>query len=339
MSFDSNKIYILDSGQGSFLESKGVNITENNLWGSGPFIKPGFFSDENHPDRLAILSMYDEFCKYANFISIPTYQMSLSVYLEVTKKEKSLESVNEYKALIDQITEFTYENTKKQHPEKEIFLVGSVGCFGASIAKEFSGDYPPETIKPQSLKEYFKDQLEVYNSKENKADIIGFETIPNFDELKFLLELDEETVSKPYYVSLSCKDDCELELRDGTKLEDVAKYIKEAHDQGKVNKNIKFIGVNCCSFYSSLPNISELNKHLNDDRLRYKFVVYPNSGEVFNVVDKTWSEPSNIKYSSTHNWKSTIKKYVENNCQLIGGCCRTTPKDLKIIEEAVKELN
>ncbi|CAI8491792.1 unnamed protein product [Hanseniaspora opuntiae] len=317
MSFDSNKIYILDSGQGSFLESKGVNITENNLWGSGPFIKPGFFSDENHPDRLAILSMYDEFCKYANFISIPTYQMSLSVYLEVTKKEKSLESVNEYKALIDQITEFTYENTKETTSRK-----------GDIFGRFF-----------RSLKEYFKDQLEVYNSKENKADIIGFETIPNFDELKFLLELDEETVSKPYYVSLSCKDDCELELRDGTKLEDVAKYIKEAHDQGKVNKNIKFIGVNCCSFYSSLPNISELNKHLNDDRLRYKFVVYPNSGEVFNVVDKTWSEPSNIKYSSTHNWKSTIKKYVENNCQLIGGCCRTTPKDLKIIEEAVKELN
>ena len=71
----------------------------------------------------------------------------------------------------------------------------------------------------------------------------------------------------------------------------------------------------------------------------YKFVVYPNSGEVFNVVDKTWSEPSNIKYSSTHNWKSTIEKYVQNNCQVIGGCCRTTPKDLKIIEEAVKELN
>lgn len=339
MFIDNNKIYVLDSGQGTFLESKGLNISENNLWGSGPFIKPGFFTDESHPERLAIISMFDEFCKYANFISIPTYQMSLSVYLEVTKKEKTLENINEYKGLINEITEFTYDNTKKQHPDKEIFLVGSVGCFGASIAKEFSGDYPSQFTKAQFLSEYFKDQLDVYNSGENKANIIGFETIPNFEELKFLLQLDEKSISKPYYVSLSCKDDCELELRDGTKLEEIGKYIKKAHDLGKLNKNLKFIGINCCSFYSSLPNVSELNKYLNDDRLRYRFVVYPNSGEVFNTSDKTWAEPSDIKFSSISNWKSYVKKYIQNNCQVIGGCCRTTPRDLKIIKETITELS
>ena len=339
MSIDNNKTYVLDSGQGTFLEGQGVNISENNLWGSGPFIKQGFFTDESHPDRLAIITMFNEFCKYANFISIPTYQMSLDVYLEVTKKAKTIENVNEYKKIINEITDFTYDHTKKKNPNKDIFLVGTIGCYGASIACEFSGNYPSESLNSEFLYTYFKDQLEIFTNKENKSDFIGFETIPNFEELKFLLQLDETIISKPFYLSLSCKDNCELELRDGTSIKEIAEYIKQQHDLKKINKNLKFIGINCCSFYSSLPNIQELNKFLNDDQLRYKFVVYPNSGEVFNTVDKTWSEPSDIKYSSTYNWKTTIKKYVENNCQIIGGCCRTTPDDLKIIKEAVDELN
>lgn len=339
MSIINNKTYVLDSGQGTFLEGQGVNISENNLWGSGPFIKPGFFSDEKHSDRLAIITMFNEFCKYANFISVPTYQMSLDVYSEVTKKEKTAENIDEYKRLINEITDFTYDHTKKINPTKDIFLVGTIGCYGASIACEFSGEYPAETLKPEFLYNYFKDQLEVFTNKENKSDFIGFETIPNFEELKFLLQLDETVISKPFYVSLSCKDNCELELRDGTSLKTIGEYIKQQHDLNKLNKNLKFIGVNCCSFYSSLPNIQELNKFLNNDKLRYKFVVYPNSGEVFNTVDKTWSEPSDIKYSSTYNWKTTVKKYVDSNCHIIGGCCRTTPDDLKIIKEAVDELN
>ncbi|XBW38665.1 hypothetical protein QEN19_004253 [Hanseniaspora menglaensis] len=323
----NDKVFLFDSGQGTFLEGEGVNITETKLWGSTPFIKPDFFKSSNiSVDKKAIIKMLNEF-QICDLISIPTYQLCYDLFLEVLKLEKSIESETNYKELLSNITNFTREYS----PDKQ--LVGSIGCFGASIAEEFSGDYP-ENI---DYYEFFRPQLECFNHSEN-VDIIGFETIPNFEELKSILNWGEDKLSKNFYLSLSCKDDCELELRDGTPLKDIAKYIKNLYEENKINKNLVLLGVNCCSFYSSLPNVQELNKYLNDNKLRCKFIVYPNSGEIFDKVKKTWSEPKDILHSSKANWVKTVKLYAESNCKVIGGCCRTTPDDLKIIKLGINQL-
>ncbi|KAL6930061.1 hypothetical protein ACO0SA_001468 [Hanseniaspora valbyensis] len=322
-----DKIFLFDSGQGTFLESEGVNITETKLWGSTPFIKENFF-DKNHlsNDKQAIIKMLNEF-QVCDLISIPTYQLSYDIFLEVLNLKANDESLKQYKELLANIASFTREHSNDK------LLVGSVGCYGAAIAEEFTGNYP----KDLDFYKFFKPQLESFNELED-VDIIGFETVPNFNELKDILSWGEDKLNKSFYISLSCKDACELELRDGTPLKTIAQYIRNLYEENKINKNLRLIGVNCCSFFSSLPSIKELNKYLNDDKLRIPFIVYPNSGEIYDPVSKTWSEPEDKRHSSKENWVPAVKEYASNNCRVIGGCCRTTPDDLKCIREGIEQI-
>ncbi len=62
-------------------------------------------------------------------------------------------------------------------------------------------------------------------------------------------------------------------------------------------------------------------------------LVYPNSGEHYDAVSKTWHA-----CGSEHG--SLVDQAVEwraLGAQLIGGCCRTTPQDIRAIAARCKK--
>jgi homocysteine S-methyltransferase len=50
-------------------------------------------------------------------------------------------------------------------------------------------------------------------------------------------------------------------------------------------------------------------------------VVYPNTGETYDAVTKTW-------HGSPTPYHDFVRQWYEAGARLIGGCCRTTPDDI-----------
>jgi len=58
------------------------------------------------------------------------------------------------------------------------------------------------------------------------------------------------------------------------------------------------------------------------------FVVYPNSGEVYNKLCNCWKEAGNRDI-----FLDSVKQWYNLGAKIIGGCCRTGPDDIKFISD------
>jgi homocysteine S-methyltransferase len=55
-------------------------------------------------------------------------------------------------------------------------------------------------------------------------------------------------------------------------------------------------------------------------------LVYPNSGEAYDAASKTWSGGV-----TTGGYGSWARLWQQAGARLIGGCCRTTPEDIRMV--------
>ncbi|CCJ86738.1 Homocysteine S-methyltransferase [Cronobacter dublinensis 582] len=53
-------------------------------------------------------------------------------------------------------------------------------------------------------------------------------------------------------------------------------------------------------------------------------MVYPNSGEQYDAVSKTWRHDGHTCHTLSHH----LDAWRAAGAALIGGCCRTTPADI-----------
>lgn len=243
----------------------------------------------------------------AQLIQTSTYQ---------TSKEglKNSEFDVEYKEALNRSIDLAYE---AKSGEEDIWIVGSVGPFGASLANgaEYTGDYGH--ITHEELKKFHKERIEVL-CFDKRVDIVGLETIPNILEVKVLIDLMEK-YKKDYYLSLSVSGDT---LADGSTLDELRKVVSGAN-------GLIAIGINCLSLENSLKWLRSL-KSIGID-----LIVYPNSGEIYDGIKKNWI-PNPRGTMSWRDYLEEIKKI--GNVKIIGGCCRTTPDTIKEISTLVKEL-
>lgn len=308
------KVLILDGGQGTELERRGIKVA-NPVWSTIPFIDETFWTNESSVERKIVEEMFGDFMKSgAEILMTITYQASFKSVSENTP----IKTLPAYDNLLTKIVNFSRELIGEER-----YLIGSIGPWGAHICREFTGDYgpSPETI---DYLEYFKPQLQNFNQNK-QLDLIGFETIPNINEIKAILSWDETIISKPFFIGLSVHENGLL--RDGTTMAQVAEVIKSLGH--KLNPNFTFLGINCVSFNPSSDILASIHDVLPDLPL----LAYPNSGEVYDTVNKIWL-PNHDKLNS---WDSVVKRYIDAGARIIGGCCRTTPRDIQEVSEAVKK--
>jgi homocysteine S-methyltransferase len=90
---------------------------------------------------------------------------------------------------------------------------------------------------------------------------------------------------------------------------------------------ISAVGVNC----TTLENIEGSVKTIRAVTDK-PIVVYPNNGDIYDPKTKTWTpNPQSDTFSNL------VPKWMAAGAQLIGGCCRTTPKDIKEIAQIINE--
>lgn len=101
-------------------------------------------------------------------------------------------------------------------------------------------------------------------------------------------------------------------LSDGTPLREVMAALAD-------NPQVVAVGINCIA----LENTPAALAHLHS-LTALPLVVYPNSGEHYDAVSKTWHHHG----EACATLADYLPQWLAAGAKLIGGCCRTTPKDI-----------
>ena len=114
------------------------------------------------------------------------------------------------------------------------------------------------------------------------------------------------------WISFSCRD--EAHVCEGEKLEECIRQV-EASPQ------VAAVGINCTS-PKFIPALIREAKKATDKPI----LVYPNSGESYSAEKKDWNDDP--VYES---FGEEARVWYEAGARLIGGCCRTSPEDIRAI--------
>ncbi|MFK7978548.1 MAG: homocysteine S-methyltransferase [Saprospiraceae bacterium] len=290
---------LLDGGLSNELEAQGYDLSHQ-LWSAKLIAN----SSE------AIIQAHLTYLKAgAQCIITSSYQAFIQGFLDVgysriEAEQLLLKTVTLAEIALEKYQQITGNKTKP-------LIAASIGPYGAYLAdgSEYRGNYG---VTDSALATFHQQQFQLLET--TNADVYACETIPSFQEAKVLSELLEK-VTKPAWVSFSCKD--EAHINDGTPIQTAAALFKN-------HPNVFAIGVNC----TAPKYISELIKALKPAVGNKKIIVYPNSGMVYNAVSKTWSgtaEPSTFV--------AMAKEWVDLGADIIGGCCQIGHRHIRGVFE------
>jgi homocysteine S-methyltransferase len=150
----------------------------------------------------------------------------------------------------------------------------------------------------------------------SSADLIACETIPSLEEVSVLLELLRETPGAWAWISVCCAD--ESHLQDGSPLSDFADLCDGVD-------RLAAIGVNCTAPSYVEEAIIEIRA-----RTAAPLLVYPNSGESYDAVAKTWGAEV-----TGADWGALASRWVAAGAQGVGGCCRVGPHAIREVRRAL----
>jgi homocysteine S-methyltransferase len=201
----------------------------------------------------------------------------------------------------------------RHNPETERvpLVAASIGPYGAVLhdGSEYTGHYD---ISADKLRDFHRERIELLDR--SAADVLACETIPSFEEAQVLCDLLQK-VQHPAWVSFSCRD--EQHLCDGAPITDTAGLFRD-------HPNVLALGVNCVAPGLVLPIIEVMKAAVPEKAI----IVYPNSGEIYHSEDNSWAGTV-----TEMQCKESAQQWIDAGAKLIGGCCRTGPKQIAAMAE------
>lgn len=219
---------------------------------------------------------------------------------------------------------------------------------GANAFEE--GEKTLEERAVEALKEFHLERLRVFQEDEEvwgAIDFIAFETVPVTREIRgirrAMADLQEEdgSQSKPWWISTvwpygkypekHCVDD-------HVKPEEVIRAIA-GQSPDSLLPVPDGIGINCTAvdYISSL--VDELGQAFDAMSGRRPWLVlYPNGGDVYDPNTKTWI-PRESKQSWAEGFGAVVRQVTKSQQWagvIAGGCCRTKPIDIRLLNRIVK---
>lgn len=308
---------VLDGAFGTELERHGCDIHDK-LWSSKMLIENPDIIKKVHISYLAAGADIIESSGYQATVAGFKSQgfgteeaidlVKLSVRLAVQARNEFLEAKANGALTLRGITlgEETSEGVKyfSEGALPKPLVAASVGPYGAFLAdgSEYRGDYGVQT---EYLEVFHIPRLALFC--EENPDIIACETIPSYDEaIAVARALSDPFTTKgiPAWISFSCKD--EHHISSGETIIKCAEMIDKV-------RPVTGIGINC----TAPEYVESLIKDIRSVTDK-PIAVYPNLGETYDEVTKTWSggQMSFIEY---------IDIWRKAGANIIGGCCRTNP--------------
>jgi len=298
---DERQTLIIDGALATELENRGYDLNDA-LWSAKILGE----------DPNAIKQVHlDYFLAGADVAITASYQASvqgLTEHCEINAAE-AIDLIKLGVQLAQQAREEAYARGVPR--SRRLLVTGSVGPYGAYLAdgSEYRGDYQRTLEEFQAFH-----RPRIAALIDAGADLLALETMPSLGEIQAILSLLAEEFPKAT-AWLSCTVRDAEHLSDGSSLSEVAKVA------AKHSQQVVALGVNCVPIDVVSGALSSL-----DVEWRRPLLCYPNSGEVYDGISKTWSGNSSHRGLVRHviEWKAI-------GARLIGGCCRTNPEDIRNI--------
>ena len=302
-----HKVMILDGAMATELEGKGLDLNDS-LWSAKVLAE--------RPDVIEQVH-YEYFLAGADCAMTASYQATIDGFL---KKGYSLQQaegfITDSVRIAAKARDRFWQDPKNREGRPYPLIVAAVGPYGAYLSdgSEYRGDY---TISEEALMEFHRRRMQLL--LEAGADILACETIPCLMEAQAMTKVVGEFDPAPCWISFSCNS--ETTICDGTSIAVCAAAMD-------VFPQVYAIGVNCTPPHLLPSLIREIRS-----ASQKPIAVYPNSGEIYDPITKTWrgtSEEGGFALAS--------KEWYDAGARLIGGCCRTTPADIAQVYEWVAPL-
>ena len=306
---DKQEIIILDGALGTELESRGYDVS-GKLWSAQYLLdKPQIIQDV-HESYVRVGS---------DIITTSSYQASILAFVEAgLTPEKAYDLLKETVYLaqkaIKNVWQALSQEEQKQRPYP--LVAGSVGPYAAYLAdgSEYTGDYQ---LSEEEFRDFHRPRIQAL--LEAGSDLLAIETIPNgAEEAAILRLLAEEFPQAETYLSFVAQ--AENAISDGTKIEELGNLAQES-------PQVLAVGFNCTAPHLIAPLLDALGQVCNKP-----FLTYPNSGETYNGLTKTWHDDPEQERSLLEN----SKLWQNQGVRLFGGCCRTRPEDIAQLAKGFK---
>jgi homocysteine S-methyltransferase len=189
------------------------------------------------------------------------------------------------------------------------FVAASVGPYGAFLAdgSEYRGNYG---LTEKELLDFHRPRVRALI--EAGPDILACETLPSLIEAQGVAKLLREFPMITAWISFTARD--EKHISEGQVFADCVKQL-EGHPQ------IAAIGINCTS-PKYIPSLIREAQKVTEKPI----LVYPNSGETYDASKNDWNGDPVLD-----SFGEQAREWYDSGARLIGGCCRTTPEDIRVI--------
>jgi homocysteine S-methyltransferase len=294
-------LMILDGAFATELERRGCDLN-NSLWSAKVLMES--------PELIGAVHT-DYFEAGADCVITASYQATVEGFQRHGLSEtEALALIGKSVEIAIHARDLFWASCTRHALRPKPIVAASVGPYGAFLAdgSEYRGDYH---ISEDELIAFHYPRMKALI--EAGADILACETIPCMREARALARLIEKEFPNHFaWMSFSAKDD--QHISNGELMADCAKELESC-------RQIAAIGINCTAPQHIASLIHEIK-----GRSTKPIIVYPNSGESYEAGSKTWDGSHCEGSFSNH-----AQHWCEEGARIIGGCCRTSPEDIRAI--------
>ena len=327
----NNKIMIIDGSMSTPLERMGADLNDT-LWTAKVLREQPELIKQVHMDYLKA---------GADCGITASYQASIPGLMAKGMTEEEAEDLiaRSVSVFFEARDEWWNEEGREEGRQYPLCLA-SVGPYGAYLAdgSEYRGRY---SITDTELRDFHRRRMEIL--RDAGADMFLIETIPSFREAVVCADLAEE-LGLDYWISFSCMSG--TKINEGDPIRDCVRDLarrdisrEDPADHGSVYSQIssgprkfphlKMIGVNCTDPKFIVSLISEMKAGLDEARSDLPIAVYPNSGEKYDPMTKTWT-----KAGEGLAFGAYALEYMKAGASAVGGCCTTVASHIRQVWKA-----
>ena len=192
-------------------------------------------------------------------------------------------------------------------------VAASVGPYGAFLAdgSEYIGNY---ALDEDALVEWHKQRFSVLAA--SGADLLACETIPCGAEARAFLRLLDGHPDARAWITFTA--------RDGTHISSGERFAEVAAECG-AHRQVVAVGINCTAPRHVASLICEARSVTSA-----RIVVYPNAGGTYDAATRSW-----VPGADPATFDADVGRWLDDGATIVGGCCRTTPRDIRAIRDLV----
>ena len=295
---------VLDGGLATELEQRGAQISDA-LWSARLLL--------DAPEMIRQLH-YDYFAAGADVAISASYQATFPGFARRgLDHDQAAHLMRLSVELAQEARDAFWAEEANRTGRLRPLVAASIGCYGAFLANgaEYRGDYG---LTREELMEWHRPRLALLAA--SGADLLACETIPCQVEAEALVALVAEFPHTAAWLSFSCRD--ESHICHG---ETFAGCVALA----AASPQVVAVGVNCTP-----PRFVEPLLRSAAHTTAKPLLCYPNSGEAWDSVARCWLEGSGVT-----DFGPPTLFWRDAGAQIIGGCCRTGPDDIRHIRTSL----